>query len=579
MSILMVSVPPDEKERKTKRSSEIPRNLTPPHPLSPHHSAHKYGNTTTRKVMISPRPHSISRGSSNGTTGTSSDGTRSSRTSAKTTIRTNHSSDNHSHASSHLTNHTTKTASSTQRKARLPKMLKFKKKKSGETKKSKSKKKSGKDYDSDSSSLSPTSKTALLSEFSTLMNEFPTEDTLNTTLHVACVKKYSEALIVDQLISKGPSAVTMRNQNRDLPLHCAMKCTIDNGIDDRVFDELVTRYPVGVEAVNKDNCLPLHLACKSGGRNVNVTKKLLELYPLGAIMKCDLKLQFDDEALDCVERNPDFPRLELDKSISEDADDMDTCGSTFWSTFLMLSPKNSFEMETNTKPISSNPGIESGFSPLHLAVMFGAPPDIIEAIITANPACLALTTDQGRKAIDIARYAVAGKKNQRPANLSILRMPSHDDDEDELRINRYINNIDEDPAQNIFAAIEIIKTFDANRQKSMRLANATTMTANSMRELGTIEEFDGNEQWRKLGNLIKIAGAFKRPPNALGSVDPFDANKAVRPEGYKIPSHLNHVCVDIKIPVGYRRLRWALLNNLSDFVPVEVLQNKLKYSE
>jgi len=113
----------------------------------------------------------------------------------------------------------------------------------------------------------------------------------------------------------------------------------------------------------------------------------------------------------------------------------------------------------------------------------------------------------------------------------------------------------------------------------MRLANATTMTAKSMRELGTIEEFDPQDEWRKLGNLIRIAGAFKRPQNALGAAHPFDANKAVQPPDYNPPDHLNHICVDIKIPVGFRRLRWAMLSSSSNFLGVEVLQNKLKYSK
>ena len=94
-----------------------------------------------------------------------------------------------------------------------------------------------------------------------------------------------------------------------------------------------------------------------------------------------------------------------------------------------------------------------------------------------------------------------------------------------------------------------------------------------------INEFDPKNQWRKLSNLIKTAGAFQRPANALGRMDPFDANKAVRPSGFHLPDHLNHICVNIKIPVGFRRLRWAMLTSSSDFLPVEVLQNKLKYSE
>lgn len=580
--LLIVAVPSSEENRKTNHRTLTTQPIS--HWPSPKNK-HGFGKVKVKKRVVISTPSG-----SSGDSSIASSGVESAKSSKNSTKSTHIPPSDHSQTS-HLSSQTTKTASPSRRKSRLPNILKFRKKKGDKNSKKKKhrgdeKKKHGDDDDdSQTSSLTRRSKSELLSEFSTLMNEFPTEDTLNTTLHVACAKKYSDQLIVDQLIAKGPSAVTMRNQKRDLPLHCAMKCEIESGVDDRVFRELIKRYPEGVEAANNENCLPIHLACQSGGRNANVCKKLLEAYPLSVIMKCDLKLPFDDRAFDHMERLPHHPRSakyanddrQIDSIGESKSDESDSCGAMFWSPFLMLSPKASFEAESNA--ISSDPGVESDFSPLHLAVIFAAPPDVIEAIITTNPICLGLKTDQGRRAIDCARYAVAGKRNERPKHLSILRVPTDDDEEDELRINRYIKNIDEDPVQNIFAAIEIIKTFQSNQQKSMRLASATTMTANSMRELNTIDEFDPKNQWRKLSNLIKTAGAFQRPANALGRMDPFDANKAVRPSGFHLPDHLNHICVNIKIPVGFRRLRWAMLTSSSDFLPVEVLQNKLKYSE
>jgi len=414
------------------------------------------------------------------------------------------------------------------------------------------------------------------------MNEFPTDDTLNTTLHVACFKHYSDQLIVDQLIARGPSAVSMKNQKRDLPLHSAMRCTIANGVHDHVFETLIKIYPEGIQQPNKDNCLPIHLGCQAGGRNLRVIKTLLEEYPLSVIMKCDLKLPFDNRALNYIERSSpsrptsaakyanDEPVQEYALSPTKEVDSsLSTCTSSFWSSLVFFPSKPSFEDQSSTPP--ADPSIESEFSPLHLAVMSGAPPDVIESIITTNEKCLGLRTDQGRRAIDCAKFAVAGRKRH-PRNDAVVRLADIGDED-------HIINIDSDPVQNIFAAIAIIQTFDQNRRKSMHLANATKMTHASVSNLSTIDEFDPKKEWRKLSNMIKFTGGFKRQVPALGPIVPFDMNKVVPPRGYKAPANLKHICVEIDIPVGFRRLRWAMLHSSSEFLSMEVLTNKLNYTQ
>lgn len=581
---LVVTIPSEVRSQhaKTPRSVMRPRKKHPVETARPYSTPEvkrHYHRSNNKRVVISPQFDLSAKESVPGTSPTSQL-TTSTQDTTYTITKTTKVSRSGNSVSTHRSSQSTKTTASYNRKSRLPSLLKFRKKR-----KSKKPAQDALDNSSHTSDITQKSKSALLTEFGTLMNEFPTDDTLNTTLHVACAKHYSDSLIVDQLIAKGPSAVSMRNQQRDLPLHSAMKCVIGAGVDDRVFDELVKRHPVGVEAVNRDNCLPIHLACKSGGRNVYVTKRLLELYPMSAIMKCDLKLPFDDEALQYIQNEPSnrpqtpkYANADSLDIIEEDTiEETESCVASFWSGLLMLSPRPSFEAETKTT--SAYPGIESEFSPLHLAVMFGAPPDVIETIITTNPTCLDLRTDQGRKAIDCGQFIVRGKRNSRPKNLSLLRMPSHDDDEDEVRINTYIRNIDADPDQNIFAAIEILKTFEGNQRKRLQLASATTMTAKSLKDLTTVEEFDPKKEWRKLGNLIRITRAFKLEGNKLGSVVPSDEKKAFRPRGYEIPDHYKHVCLDLKIPVGFRRLRWALLSSESSFENVEVFENKLKYTK
>lgn len=394
----------------------------------------------------------------------------------------------------------------------------------------------------------------------------------------------------------------MKNQSGDLPLHSAMRSTIDNGVDDRVFNALVKKYPIGIKLGNKEHCLPLHLICQSGGRNFYVVKKLVIEFPVGVMMKCDLKLPFDNMALSFMHRADQGGRPQTAEFANADSfasnappdpkSDVETCTGAFWSNLFFFAPANSFE--ANPISTSADPFTESSFSPLHLAVMNGAPPDVIEALIAANPRCLGLKTDQGRRPLDCALFLAAGKVNKKPhkdvlLDLSIRSPPSEDLEEE--RINEYIRNIDEDPVENIFAAIEIMKTFEANRRKSVHLVNATQMTSASLRDLNmnknmstsngmhTIEEFDPKAPWKKLSNIIKFTGALKRQRSVLGVSVSNDLVKVVKPRGYLPPKNLNHVCVEIDLPVGFRRLRWAMLHSSSEFLVEEVLQSKLGYSQ
>lgn len=457
--------------------------------------------------------------------------------------------------------------------------------------------------DDDASAASDSSgqsKSSLIAEFGTLMNEFPTEDTLNTTLHVACEKHYSEDLIVRHLIAKGPMAVTMKNQKRDLPLHSACRCKIGCGIDDRVLDCLLDRYLHGVTVTNKEMCLPLHLACYSGGRNLYAIQRLIDECPESVMMKCHLKIPFDVNSLRFVQRSEYRPQttefvnkgakdeasgdVKTEDPYEEDMDDFSsaTCApGNFWSALsLFSSPSN----DDGTDEIDSTDyDMESCFSPLHLAVISGAPPDVVETIVTADPECLGLKTDKGRKAMDIARFLIAGKRNKKPHDDALLKSPSWDEEME--RISEYIRNIDEDPTQNIFAAYDIMNSFEKNRRKSKQITNATLMTLNStsMREveLHTIkEEFDAKRSWTKLNNIIRFTSAIKQSgSSALGKPIMADLDKVEKPRGYQLPVNFQHICVELELPVGFRRLRWAMLHRDSKFLSKEVLQTKLGYSQ
>lgn len=52
-----------------------------------------------------------------------------------------------------------------------------------------------------------------------------------------------------------------------------------------------------------------------------------------------------------------------------------------------------------------------------------------------------------------------------------------------------------------------------------------------------------------------------------------------KPEGFEMPENLEYVGLDLDLPVGFRRLRWALLSSQSDFVKEAVFRTESKYDK
>lgn len=63
----------------------------------------------------------------------------------------------------------------------------------------------------------------------------------------------------------------------------------------------------------------------------------------------------------------------------------------------------------------------------------------------------------------------------------------------------------------------------------------------------------------------------------LGPAVKEDAGPAVQPEGFEVPSNLEFVSLELDLPVGFRRLRWALLSNASTFVTEAIYKTEAKY--
>ena len=51
------------------------------------------------------------------------------------------------------------------------------------------------------------------------------------------------------------------------------------------------------------------------------------------------------------------------------------------------------------------------------------------------------------------------------------------------------------------------------------------------------------------------------------------------PDGFVMPDNLEDVGLEIELPVGFRRLRWALLSSKSSFVTDAVFKTESKYEK
>lgn len=52
-----------------------------------------------------------------------------------------------------------------------------------------------------------------------------------------------------------------------------------------------------------------------------------------------------------------------------------------------------------------------------------------------------------------------------------------------------------------------------------------------------------------------------------------------KPDGFEIPTNLDFVGLELDVPVGFKRLRWALLSTSSTFMELAVFQTEAKYEK
>lgn len=396
-----------------------------------------------------------------------------------------------------------------------------------------------------------------LEEFSDLLTHFPSCDAQNTSLHVACQEGYSTDLIVRYVLKKDVEAAKKVNSRGDLPLHCAMryKSTSDEqgddddddgaaetkreqGIEDGVVEALLMEYPEAVEQANEDKCLPIHILCENGIPNTHAFYSLLRAYPEALDESCSLSVPFDSEARNHIS--------------SKDGNVQDETGIWCWIPYFLSSDDSS----SKNKGPNYDPAKESELTPLHLAILHHAKPDCIQFLLNMDQSSLLSETDQDRTALDIAKYMV---------------------------LNEVLTDETPTPLKHTFAAIEIMQSVERNMQRKARLIRMTTMKRDEL----VARQFDAKKEWRKVANVVIFANLAAKSIDhddevmeLLGPVVEQDGEEVVDvPEGFVLPDTLEHVCVDIELPVGFRRLRWALLSSQSDFLLKGLLEEKMNYTK
>jgi len=199
---------------------------------------------------------------------------------------------------------------------------------------------------------------------------------------------------------------------------------------------------------------------------------------------------------------------------------------------------------------------ESDVTPLHLAVLTNASPEVIECLIEVDEATFDAMTSTNRTALDIAKELVKDKECTEDSSRDV---------------------------KNAFAAVEILEITKISLAKRKELTETVKMTdeylAQIENELSVVKEFDGKAMWRKLKTAVIFANNLLANHSSLGPKIDKDSLPAVCPSGFKIPPNLERDTVDIVLPVGFNRLRCALLDKGSEFMEKNYYEERLQNTE
>ena len=487
--------------------------------------------------------------------------------------------------------------------------------------------------------------------------EFPTNDPLNTPLHMACLTHYPEKFILDHLLKSNPEAITTLNTVDEMPLHYAVKDR--KGVSRAVLDVLLEAFPDAVEYANVDGSLPIHLACQVGAPSRYAILRLLELFPDSVLIPNDLRVALDEE---------------------DDDDDIEA-GNCL--TDLMF---DTFGFNWYGEGQARRKKYETGWSPLHLAAVNGAPPSTIEAILETNCETMIQKTSKGRTPIECAKWVIINailndvnishvvntfasielmqsyakeikikQELQIKGGIALNALQSKDsvgswwmnaydfmpdrndiygenDDEGSMDsedramdnekgltpLHRAIMGKD-DPEKvqelleispecmdiqsteertplecakvmlikallndeslltmhNTFIALELMQAYDEERDDNNHLNATTALSRANVEALKTKED----KQFGQPGDSYTFMKKFiaMNGSSLLGREVKADNDSAIQPKEFYPPNNLSHVNLRVNLPVGYRRIRRAILSSRSGFIPEAVMKTRMKY--
>lgn len=262
--------------------------------------------------------------------------------------------------------------------------------------------------------------------------EFTSIDPLNTPLHIACLTHYPTRFILEHLLKSDVDlAIATENSSGELPIHYAVMDK--KGVDPDVFEAMIEKFPGSVEHKNIDDSLPIHVACQVGAPSLYSVKRLLEINPDSVLVQNDLQVPLDE-----------YNEGEEDEEQYQNGCHEMLC------------------FDWKKEEVNKLVKYETGWTPLHLAAVNGAPPDVIEAIIEANIECMNVETNKKRTPMECAKNVV---------------------------INAVLNDVEIYKVQNTFDAIEVMQSYE----KEIRVKQELALKAGIVNS--TLENSDSYGDW------------------------------------------------------------------------------------
>jgi hypothetical protein len=112
-------------------------------------------------------------------------------------------------------------------------------------------------------------------------------------------------------------------------------------------------------------------------------------------------------------------------------------------------------------------------------------------------------------------------------------------------------------------------------EMEIRICQASNQAAFMLSALRELRADDKELKKKKQETEAEGKGVILGP--YLGPAIKADKLPPVIPEGFEVPPNLEFVGLELDLPVGFRRLRWAMLSEKSKFLPEAFLRAEAKY--